>query len=68
MHNNINLRSKNKKKSTWKIINSDMLVPSTVMHKKTITNQCANANIFNNYFSSVDDSVNADNNKIKFLV
>jgi len=59
-------------KSTWKIINNekgttqhDMSVPSLVMNEKIITNQKEIANLFNNYFLSVADSINVDNNKAK---
>jgi hypothetical protein len=59
-------------RSTWKIINSekwtnqhDMSVSSIIMNGKTITNQYEIANIFNNYFSSVADSINVDNNTAK---
>ena len=42
-----------------------MSVPSLVMNEKTITNQKEIANLFNNYFLSVTDSINVDNNKAK---
>jgi hypothetical protein len=66
-YNNIILRSKNKMKSTWKIINSekgithpDMSVPLLVQDDKITTNQQNIANLLNNYFLSVSDSINAD--------
>jgi hypothetical protein len=40
-----------------------MSVPPIVVDEKTITNQYDVANIFNNCFKSVADSVNADNKK-----
>jgi hypothetical protein len=59
-------------KSTWKIINNekgttqhDMSVPSPALDGKIITNQKIIANLFNNYFLSMADSINADNNKAK---
>jgi len=70
-YNNIILRSKNKMRSTWKIINNnigttqhDMSVPSLVMNEKIMSKKEV-ANIFNNYFLSVADSVNVYNNKAK---
>ena len=42
-----------------------MSVPSLVMNDKIITNQKEIANIFNNYFPSVPDSINANNHKVK---
>jgi len=59
-------------RSTWKMINNetgttqlDMSVPSLVMYDKIIMNQKEIANLFNNYFLSVADSINAKNNKAK---
>jgi hypothetical protein len=57
-------------KSTWKIINrekgtnqDDMSVSALTIDETTISNQCIIANTFNNYFSSVADSINLDKNK-----
>jgi hypothetical protein len=70
LHYNNNLRSKNKIKSSWKIINSergithqDMSVPLLELDDKIITNQHKIANLFNNYFLSVADSFNVNKNK-----
>jgi hypothetical protein len=69
-YSNIILRPKNKKKSTWKIINSkrgithqDTSVPLLELDDKIITNQHKIANLFNNYFLSVADSINVNKNK-----
>ena len=66
-YNNIILKSKNKMKSTWKIINNekgitqqDMSIPQLVLNNKRITNQHKIANIFNSYFISVADSIKED--------
>jgi hypothetical protein len=42
-----------------------MSVPSIVLDEKTITNQYKIANLFNNYFLSLADSINVDKNKAK---
>jgi len=69
-YNNIILRSNNKMKSIWKIINSekgtthrDMSVPLHILDDKIITNQQKIANLFNNYFLTIADSINANKNK-----
>jgi hypothetical protein len=69
-YNNTILRSKNKIKSTWKIINSesgmthqDTSIPLLELDEKLITNQHKIANLFNNYFLSVADSINVNKNK-----
>ena len=71
-YNNIILISKNKLGSTWKIINNeigtiqhDISVPSLVMNEKLSTNQKEIASLFHNYFLSVADFINIDNNKAK---
>jgi hypothetical protein len=69
-YNNIILRSKNKIKSTWKIINSesgithqDTSIPLLKLDDKLIANQHKIANLFNSYFLSVADSINGNMNK-----
>jgi len=69
-YNNIILQSKNKIKSTWKIINSesgithqDTSIPLLKLDDKLIANQHKIANLFNSYFLSVADSVNGNMNK-----
>jgi len=69
-YNKIILGSKNKMKSTWKIINEEKgrsknssAIQSLVINNNVIMNQNKIANIFNNYFISIADTVNADNNK-----
>jgi hypothetical protein len=54
-------------KSTWKIINRekgtnqhDISVSLLTIDELTISNQGIIANTFNNYFSSVADSINLD--------
>jgi hypothetical protein len=66
------LRANNKMKSTWKIINRekgtnqhDMSISSLTIDEITISNQCIMANMFNNYLSSVADSIKLDKNKDK---
>jgi len=56
-------------KTTWKIINeekgttkSSVDIQSLVINNNVIMNQNKIANIFNNYFISIADTVNADNN------
>jgi len=70
LYNNIILRSKNKIKSTWKIINSesgithqDTSIPLLKLLHKLIANQHKIANLFNSYFLSVADSINGNMNK-----
>jgi hypothetical protein len=41
----------------------NLFFPSLVMNEKVLTNQKIIANLFNNYFLSVADSSNVDNNK-----
>jgi len=69
-YNKIILGSKNKMKTTWEIINeekgktkSSTDIHSLVINNNVIMNQNKIANIFNNYFISIADTVNADNNK-----
>ena len=69
-YNKIILGSKNKMKSTWKIINeekgrtkSSIDIQSLVINNNIIMNQNKIANIFNNYFLSISDAVNSNNNK-----
>jgi hypothetical protein len=69
-YNKIILNSKNKMKSTWKIINEEKGKPkhgadiqSLVIDNNIIVNQNKTAVNFNNYYISVGDSVNTDNNK-----
>ena len=57
-------------KSIWKIINVEkwktkggIYIQSLVINNNVIMNQNKIANIFNNYFISIADTVNADNNK-----
>jgi hypothetical protein len=57
-------------KSTWKIINEEkgktkhgMHIQSLVTDNNVIMNQKKIANTLNNYFLSIADSVNSDNNK-----
>ena len=57
-------------KITWKIINeekgktkSSIHIQSLVINNNVIMNQNKIVNIFNNYFISVADTVNADNKK-----
>jgi len=57
-------------KSTWKIINeekgktkSSIDIQSIVTNNNVIINQNKIANIFNNHFISIADTVNSDNNK-----
>jgi len=56
--------------ATWKIINeekektkSSVDIQSLVININVIMNQNKIANVFNNYFISIADTVNADNNK-----
>ena len=69
-YNNIILRSKNKVKSTWKIINSergithqDTSIPLLELDDKLIKNKHKIANLFKNYFLLVADSINVNKNK-----
>jgi hypothetical protein len=64
------LCSKNKIINTWKIIyeekgkiKNSIDVQSLVVDNNIIMNQNKVANIFNNYFLSIADSINSDNNK-----
>ena len=57
-------------KTTWKIINrekgtnqQDISVPTLTIDDLTIANQSKKANMFNNYFSTVADSITLDKNK-----
>jgi len=57
-------------KTTWKIINEEkgktkisIDIESLVINKNVIMNQNKIANIFNNYFISIADTVNSHNNK-----
>jgi len=57
-------------KSTWKIINkgkrktkSSIDIQSLVINDNVIMNQNKIANIFNNYFLSIADTVNSNNNR-----
>jgi len=66
-YNKIILGSKNKMKSTWKIINekgktkSCIDIHSLVINNRVIMNQNKIPNIFNNYFISVGDTISSDN-------
>jgi len=69
-YNKISHGSKNKMKTTWKIINEEkgktkcnIDIQSLVINNNVIMNQNNIANIFNNYFISIAHTVNADNNK-----
>ena len=69
-YNDIILRANNKIKTTWKIINrekgtkqQDISVPTLTIDDSTIANQSIIANTFNNYISSVADSISLDKNK-----
>jgi len=69
-YNKIILNSKNKMKSTRKIINEEkgkqkhsMDIQSLVTDNNVIKNQNKTADNFNNYFLSIADSINTDNNK-----
>ena len=69
-YNKIILGSKNKIKSTWKIINeekgktkSSIDIQSLVINNNVIMNQNKIANVFNNYFISIADIVNLDKSK-----
>jgi hypothetical protein len=71
--NKIILGSKNKMKSTWKIINeekgktkNDTDIKSLVINNNVIMNQNKIANIFNNYFLSVADTVTSDKETYKY--
>ena len=55
-------------KSTWKIINEEkgktkIIIQSLVINNNVIMNQNKIANIFNNYFISIADTLNLHNNK-----
>jgi exonuclease III len=83
-YNKIILRSNNKMKSTWRIINgergtsqSDPSATRLVQNNNTITNKHKIANLFNNYFISVTDYIKAENsndvnpnkiNPVKYLL
>ena len=67
---NMILSSKNKMRSTWKIINPERgkSKPSTDIHSlmtdnNVITNQSIIPKNFNNYFLSFADSINSNTNK-----
>ena len=69
-YNKIIHGSKNKMKSTWKIINeekgktnSSIDIQSLIINNNVIMNQNKIANIFNNSFISIANTVNSDNNK-----
>jgi hypothetical protein len=69
-YNKIILGSTNKMKSTWKIINEEKVktkscidIQSLVINNHVIMNQNKIANIFNNYFISIGDTINSNNNK-----
>jgi hypothetical protein len=69
-YNKIILGSKNKMKSAWKIINeekgktkNDTDIQALVINNNVMMNQNKIANIFNDYFLSVADTSNSDNNK-----
>jgi len=69
-YNKIILNSKNRMKSTWKIINEENGKPKhstdiqfLVIDNNIIMNQNKIADNFNNYFLSIADSINTDNNK-----
>jgi hypothetical protein len=67
--NKIILNSKNKMKSTWKIINVEKWktkhgtnIQSLVISSNEITDQNKIASTFNNYFLSIADLINTNNN------
>jgi hypothetical protein len=69
-YNRIILNSNNKIATTWKIINYKNGKPSCTnntislrINNKEVNNQNKITNIFNNYFLSIADSINSDNNK-----
>jgi hypothetical protein len=71
-YNKIILGSKNKMKSTCKIINekgktkSCIDIHSLVINNHVIMNQNKIPNILNNYFISVGDTISSDNKKHKY--
>ncbi|GFG29899.1 hypothetical protein Cfor_02255, partial [Coptotermes formosanus] len=69
-YNKIILNSKNKIKSTWKIINDeqgktkqDIDIQSLVVDNEVIINQNKIANTLNSSFLFIADTINSDNNK-----
>jgi len=69
-YNKIILSSKNKMKSTWKVINEEkgktknsIDIQPLVVDNNIIMNQNKIANIFNIYFLLIADSINSGNNK-----
>ena len=66
-YNNIIFRSKNKMKTTWKMINSEKGTThrdmSVTLDDKIITNRQKIADLFNNYFLSIADPIDGDKNK-----
>ena len=69
-YNKIILGSTNKMKSTWKVINEEkgktkcrIDIQSLVIYNHAIIKQNKIANIFNNYFIPIGDTINADSNK-----
>jgi hypothetical protein len=69
-YNNIIFRSKNRIKSTWKIINNECgktsqntAIPQIKLEDKLIDNQHQIANAFNKYFLSVADLINETKKK-----
>jgi hypothetical protein len=68
-YNKIIQKSKNKIKSTWKIINEEKgktqhgtNIQFLVTDSTGLTNQNKTANTFNNYFLSIADLINTNNN------
>ena len=69
-YDNLILSDKNKMKTTWQIINKEIgtsqhngSISSVTKNDTIVTDQLKIANIFNNYFISVVDTINSD--KIK---
>jgi len=69
-YSNIIVQSKNKTKSTWKIINNekgithqDMSEPLLKLDDKLIANQHKIANHFNSYFLSASEFIKGNRNK-----
>ena len=70
-YNQMILRSKNKMKSTWQIINNELginqhnrLISTQTLEGISTTDQFKITTLFNNYFSTVADSINIGKNKV----
>ena len=66
-YNNVILKSSNKMRATWKIINKDkgktqseMLVPQIIHESKLISSQKIITNLFNNYFLSIANLITSN--------